>query len=84
MFNAPNQAIVTGRNTSMSLTSPTDPNTVQNLAYDPITGLLNNGVNLLSTGAVSPNRSQPKNAGFGVANNYQAQRSVQAQIRFSF
>ena len=25
MFNAPNQAIVTGRNTSMSLTSPNDP-----------------------------------------------------------
>jgi hypothetical protein len=84
MFNAPNQAIVTGRNTSLSLTSPNDPITAQNLAYDPTTGLLNNGVNLLSTGAISPNRSQPKNAGFGVANGYQGPRSIQAQVRFSF
>ena len=45
----------------------------------PVTGLLNDGVNLTSTGAVSPNRSQPKNAGFGVANGYQAPRNVQLQ-----
>jgi hypothetical protein len=84
IFNAPNQAIITGRNTSLSLSSPNDPVTAQNLPFDPVTGLLNNGVNLLSTGAVSPNRSLPKNAGFGVANNYQAARSVQGQVRFSF
>ena len=84
MFNAVNAAGITGRATTMNLSSPTDPVTVTNLAFDPTTGLLNNGVNLLSTGAVSPNRSQPKNAGFGVANNYQAPRTVQAQIRFSF
>src|SRR5205823_5058743 len=63
LFNAPNQAGITGRNTTMNLTSPNDPVTVTNLAFDPVTGLLNNGVNLTSTGAVSPDRSLPKNAG---------------------
>ncbi|MEO7891875.1 MAG: carboxypeptidase-like regulatory domain-containing protein [Vicinamibacterales bacterium] len=84
MFNAPNLHGITGRNRTLQLQTPADP--VTNIAplYDPITGLLNNGVNLLSTGAVSPNRSQPKNAGFGMANAYQAPRTVQAQIRFSF
>ena len=84
MFNAPNMAAITGRQTTLTLASPTDPNTNVAPVFDPVTGLLNNGINLLSTGAVSPNRSQPKNAGFGVANNYQNPRSIQAQIRFSF
>ena len=55
-----------------------------NVPDAPITGLLNNGVNLTSTGAVSADRSKPKNAGFGVANAYQAPRNVQIQVRFSF
>jgi hypothetical protein len=52
--------------------------------FDPVTGLLNDGVNLTSTGAVSADRSKPKNAGFGVANGYQSPRNVQLQVRFSF
>ena len=33
---------------------------------------------------VIPSRALPRGAGFGVANAYQAARSIQAQIRFSF
>ena len=84
MFNAPNSAIITGRNTTLQLSNPNDPLTNTAPAFDPVTGLLNNGVNLTSTGAISPNRSLPRGAGFGVANNYQAARSVQVQVRFSF
>ena len=54
-----------------SLTSPTDPVTPQNLPFD-------------ASGHLIATRSLPKNAGFGVANNYQAPRSVQVQIRFRF
>ena len=70
IFNAPNQAIVTGRNTTMQLTSPI-VGTQTNLPYDA------NG-NLIDA------RSLPKNAGFGVATTYQAPRTMQAQLRFSF
>ena len=84
MFNAPNQAGITGRNTTLQLSSPTDQITNVAPVYDPTTGLLNDGKNLLSTGAKSTDRSLPKNAGFGVANTYQAARSVQFQARFSF
>jgi hypothetical protein len=72
MFNAPNSAIITGRNTTLVLSNPTDPVTNVAPVFDPVTGALN------------VNRSLPKNAGFGVANNYQSPRSVQVQIRFSF
>ena len=34
MFNAPNSAIITGRNSSITLSSPNDPVTAQNLPYD--------------------------------------------------
>jgi carboxypeptidase family protein len=71
MFNAPNSAIITNRLTSITLTSPNDPLTAQNLPYDA------NG-NLIDA------RSRPRGAGFGVATNYQLPRSVQAQVRFSF
>ena len=71
MFNAPNEARITGRNTNLSLTSPADPVTPQNLPFD-------------ASGALIPARSIPRGAGFGVANNYQAPRSVQVQIRFRF
>lgn len=70
IFNAPNQAIVTGRNATMQLTSPT-VGTQTNLPYDA-------SGNLIST------RSLPKNAGFGVATTYQSPRTMQAQLRFSF
>src|SRR5262249_40649277 len=84
MFNAPNQAGITGRNSTLVLANPNDPITNVAPVYDPVTALLNNGVNLLSTGALSTNRSLPKNAGFGVANGYQNPRTVQLQVRFSF
>ncbi len=71
MFNAPNSAIITGRNTTMQLTNPTDPTTITNLPFD-------------ASGTLLPNRSRPANAGFGVANSYQAPRSMQLQVRFSF
>jgi hypothetical protein len=84
LFNAFNRAGITGRNTTLQLQTPADATTNVQPAFDPVTGLLNDGVNLTSTGTVSANRSQPKNAGFGVANAYQAPRSVQLQIRFTF
>ena len=61
MFNAPNTAGITGRVTSMTLTSTADPVNIQNLPYDA------NG-NLIDA------RSRPRGAGFGVANGYQAAR----------
>ena len=71
MFNAPNQAIITGRNTTMNLASPTDPVTITNLPFDAARQLIDS-------------RSRPRGAGFGVATTYQAPRSVQALVRFSF
>lgn len=71
MFNAPNSAIIPNRNTTMNLSNPTNPATITNLPYDA------NG-NLLAS------RSLPRNAGFGVATAYQAPRTLQGQIRFSF
>jgi hypothetical protein len=71
MFNAPNSAIVTNRNNSMTLASPGDPVTITNLPYD-------------ANGNLVDSRSRPRGAGFGVATNYQAPRSVQWLIRFSF
>jgi hypothetical protein len=54
----------------VSLASPLD-GTMVNLPYD-------------ASGNTVASRSLPKNAGFGVANAYQAPRTLQAQIRFSF
>ena len=71
MFNAPDSAIITARNTTINLSSPTDPITPANPPFD-------------ASGNVVVARSRPRGAGFGVATNYQAPRSVQAQIRFSF
>jgi hypothetical protein len=71
MFNALNEARITGRNSSLSLTNPSDPVTPQNLPFD-------------ATGNLIQARSLPRGAGFGVANDYQAPRSIQGQIRFRF
>ena len=71
MFNAPNSANITGRAATINLSNPNDPVTATNLPFD-VSG------NLIAT------RSLPRGAGFGVANSYQAPRSIQAQIRFSF
>ena len=71
MFNAPDSAIVTGRSTTINFTNPNDAVTITNLPYD-------------ASGTLLPTRSLPKNAGIGVANNYQNPRSIQAQVKFSF
>ena len=71
MFNAPNAAIVTGRNTTINLENPSNPVTATNLPFD-------------ANGNVIASRATPRGAGFGVANAYQAARSIQAQVRFSF
>jgi hypothetical protein len=71
MFNAPNSAIITGRNTSLSLNNPNDPVTLRNSPFD-------------ADGNLIDSRSRPRGAGVGVANNYQTPRRVQFQVRFSF
>ena len=71
LFNAPNAAIITGRNSTVSFASPGDPVTAQNLPFD-------------AAGNLIVARSLPRGAGFGVATAYQAPRTVQAQMRFSF
>jgi hypothetical protein len=71
-FNLFNQQAVIARNTAMQLASPTaDPTVITNLPFD-------------STGNVIPTRSKPNNAGFGVATDYQAPRTIQFLARFSF
>ena len=55
MFNAPNAAGITGRNTHLQLSSPADPVTPLNLPFD-------------ANGNVLPNRVQPNQAGFGAVN----------------
>jgi hypothetical protein len=71
LFNAPNSAIVTGRNTTIGYVNPSDTVTVTNLPFD-------------ATGALIDSRSRPRGAGVGVANAYQNARRVQFQVRFSF
>jgi len=71
MFNAPNQAGITGRNTSISYPNPNNRTQVQNSPYD-------------ANGNLIPSRSLPRGAGVGVATGYQNARSIQAQVRFSF
>jgi Carboxypeptidase regulatory-like domain len=71
LFNAFNHAGITNRNSTMSLTSPANPVDIQNLPFDA------NG-NLIDA------RSRPRGAGFGVATNYQAPRTLQLQVRFAF
>ncbi len=71
VFNAPNQAIVTARNATLNVASLTTTSTATNLPFD-------------ASGAVIATRSQPKNAGFGVATGYQSPRSAQFQVRLAF
>jgi hypothetical protein len=71
VFNAFNEARVTGRNTTVNFVNPSDPVTATNLPYD-------------ANGNVVASRSLPRGAGFGVANAYQTPRQVQLQIRFRF
>ena len=71
MFNAPNAAGITGRATSMTMTSPSDPVTIVNNQYS-------------ADGTLNQTRVKPQNAGFGAANAWQNPRTVQAYIRFAF
>ena len=71
VFNAPNAAAITNRNTTMNLSNPGDPVTVTNLPYN-------------ANGDLIDSRSRPRGAGFGVATDYQSARTVQVQVRFSF
>jgi hypothetical protein len=71
MFNAPNAAGITGRNTTMNLVNPTDPVTTSNLPYD-------------ASGNILPNRVRPNQSGFGQATAWQNPRAVQFTARFSF
>jgi hypothetical protein len=71
IFNAPNSAGITGRNTTMNLSNPLNPTTINNLPFD-------------ADGNVIAARSIPRGAGFGVATAYQAARSMQLQVRFAF
>jgi hypothetical protein len=71
IFNALNEDRITNRNVTVNYNNPTDPVTVTNLPYD-------------ASGNVVTSRSQPKNAGFGVATAYQTPRQIQLQIRFRF
>jgi hypothetical protein len=71
LFNALNEARITGRNTSISFVNPSDPVTATNLPYD-------------ANGNLVVARSLPRGAGFGVANAYQTPRQVQLQIRLKF
>ena len=82
MFNAPNAAQITGRNTTMNLTSPTDAVTITNLSFDT-TGTGANTVNG-QPGGLLLNRVKPNQAGFGAVSGYQGPRTVQGQIRFTF
>ena len=71
VFNAFNEARITGRNTTVNFVNPNDPVTATNLPYD-------------ANGNLVPARSLPRGAGFGVANAYQTPRQIQVQIRFRF
>jgi hypothetical protein len=73
VFNAPNQARITGRNTSMTLPSPDKPNAsdATNLPF-------------AADGSVIASRSKPRGAGFGVATGYQSPRTTQFTLRFTF
>ena len=74
MFNAPNSAIITGRNTTMNVPSPNDPTNDHQPA-----------VQSDANGSLIPNRVRCRiSAGFGVATGYQAPRTVQFQVRFAF
>ena len=65
MFNAPNSAIITGRNTTMKLRQPDGSDDHHEPAVRCVPG------------RYIPSRSRPSKAGFGVATDYQAPRKLQ-------
>ena len=70
-FNAPNQALITARITSMTLNNPNDPVTIVNNQFN-------------ADGSLNQTRVKPQNAGFGAVSAYQNPRTVQGYIRFKF
>jgi hypothetical protein len=71
VFNAFNEARITGRNTTIAFANPSDPVTATNLPFD-------------ANGNLIQSRSLPRGAGFGVANAYQTPRQVRLEVRFRF
>jgi len=71
VFNAFNQAAITNRNTTMQLPNPIAPTEIINLPHD-------------GNGQLVVARSLPRSAGFAVATDYQAPRTMQLQVRFLF
>jgi hypothetical protein len=69
-FNSLNTVIYSGRQTQLQLNNPVDQ-VVQNAQFN-------------SDGSVNQTRLQPRNAGFGAANNALALRNFQASVRFQF
>jgi hypothetical protein len=69
-FNAFNVLVYNGRQTQLQLTNPVDQD-VRNAQF-------------LDNGSVDPNKTQPKNAGFGAVNSAQDMRTVQLTFRLSF
>ncbi len=70
IFNAFNIVTVTGRNSTAQFTSPTNLTLVNS--------------QFAADGSLNQGRLTPRNAGFGAANNAQAMRNIQLQLRFQF
>jgi Carboxypeptidase regulatory-like domain len=70
-FNAPNQALITTRSTTMTLNNPNDPVTIVNNQYN-------------ADGTLNQTRLKPQNAGFGAVTAWQNPRTVQGYIRVKF
>ncbi|HUI56563.1 MAG TPA: carboxypeptidase-like regulatory domain-containing protein [Bryobacteraceae bacterium] len=69
-FNAFNQSHITTRNTTMTVASTTDP-TIVNLPFD-------------SSGNLLSSHLRPNTSGFGQVTGWQAARTLQAWLRFTF
>ena len=61
----------TGKRVDLQRPIFSNPTTITNLPFD-------------ANGQLIPSRSLPRGGGFGIANGYQAPRTVQLQIRYSF
>ena len=88
-YNVFDQAFITGRNTSVNYNSPTDQ-TIRNSQFCS-SGSTAASCAGLPEGTLDPNRLQPRNAGFGAANNWTTnlingnyQRVIQFNIRVQF
>ncbi|MEO7191008.1 MAG: carboxypeptidase-like regulatory domain-containing protein [Vicinamibacterales bacterium] len=72
LFNAFNEVVINGRNTSLTLNSPTNPTPLSGSSQYNADGTLNQA------------RLTPRNAGFGAATGSQGPRTAQVQLRFNF